>query len=54
MSPPLDPVQVFRRLPDLLRRRRERLGPPQVVLRLMVMTVLGTKGYERTLDEMKR
>jgi hypothetical protein len=58
MSPPLDPAQVFRQLPALLpghwRRRRGRLGPPQVVLSLMVMTVLGTKGYERTLDEMKR
>ena len=57
MSPPLDPAQVFRRLPDLLprhwRRRRGQLGPPQVVLSLMVMTVLGTKGYERTLNEMK-
>ena len=57
MSPPLDPIHVFRHLSDLLpghwRRRRGPLGPPQVVLSLMVMTVLGTKGYERTLDEMK-
>ncbi len=51
-------LPILRRLPELLprhwRRRRGSLGPPQVLLSLMVMSVLGCKGYERTLDEMKR
>lgn len=57
MSNRVDPLAVFRRFSALVprhwRRRRGSLGPAQVVLSLMVMTILGTKGYERTLDEMK-
>jgi len=34
-------------------RRRGTLGPPQVFLSLMVMSVLGSKGYQRTIAEMK-
>ena len=51
------PTEIFRRLPSLLpsywQRRRGTLGPPQVLLSLMTMSVLGCKGYERTLDELK-
>lgn len=34
-------------------RRRGTLGPPHVFLSLMVMTVLGCKGYQRTIAELK-
>jgi hypothetical protein len=57
MPTSLAPLQVFTQLQHLVprhwRRRRGSLGPPHVLLSLMVMSVLGTKGYERTLDEMK-
>jgi hypothetical protein len=57
MSDSPSPTDLFRRLPSLLpthwRRRRGTLGPYQVMMSLMTMTVLGTKGYERTLQEMK-
>ena len=58
MSLLCDPTELFRRLPSLLpahwQRRRGSLGPAQVLLSLMSMSVLGCKGYERTLQEMKR
>ncbi len=57
MSPFPSLSGVFRCLPDILpnhwRRRRGCLGPPQVFLSLMFMSVLGTKGYERTIQDMK-
>jgi len=57
MSIPLAPASIFRRVLNLLpphwRRRRGTLGPPQVLISLMSMSVLGSKGYERTLVEMK-
>ena len=40
-------------LPSFWKRQRGSLGPPQVLMSLMVMSVLGTKGYERTIEEMK-
>ena len=54
-----DPLQVFHRVfklqPRYWRRRRVgSLGPSQVLIGVMSMKVLGTQGYERTLDEMKR
>lgn len=58
MSPPLAPIAVFRQFPNLLshfwKRRRGRLGPMQVLYSLITMSVLGEKGYARTLDEMKQ
>ena len=57
MSTSLEPLHVIRQLPRLLPRhwvrRRGSLGPPQVLISLMVMSVLGCKGYERTIHEMK-
>lgn len=55
---PLGPVHLFRQFPDLLpsfwSRQRGSLGQWQVMMSLMVMSVLGTKGYERTIEEMKQ
>ena len=52
-----DPTAAFVKLltlfPQRWRRRRRMLGPSQVLISLVSMTVLGTKGYERTLREMK-
>lgn len=57
MAPLHDPTEVFRHflniVPRWWSRRRGQLGPPQVVLSLITMSVLGCHGYERTLDEMK-
>ena len=57
MSFPIETTQVFRHFlnlqPTHWRRRRGSLGPQQVMLGLMTMTVLGCKGYEKTLDEMQ-
>ncbi len=57
MAISVDPAPVFRQfialLPPHWSRQRGSLGPPQVMLSLMTMTVLGCQGYERTLDEMK-
>lgn len=57
MAPLHDPTPVFRHflniVPRWWSRRRGQLGPPQVVLSLITMSVLGCHGYERTLDEMK-
>ena len=51
------PGAIFRLFPKLLnthwQRKRGTLGPLQVMLSLMTMSVLGCKGYERTLNEMK-
>lgn len=51
------PGTLFRLFPKLLnthwQRKRGTLGPLQVMLSLMTMSVLGFKGYERTLNEMK-
>lgn len=41
-------------LPRHWQRRRGTLGPLQILLSLMTMSVLGGKGYERTLEELKR
>ena len=50
-------LEIFRHffevMPRFWRRRRGSLGPAQVVVSLMTMTVLGTKGYEKTISEMK-
>lgn len=52
-----DSTQIFRHflhvMPRWWSRRRGSLGPPHVVLSLITMSVLGCRGYERTLDEMK-
>lgn len=52
-----DPTSIFRHFlkatPRWWSRRRGSLGPPQVVLSLITMSVLGCRGYEQTLDEMK-
>ena len=52
-----DPTLIFRHflhsLPRWWSRRRGSLGPPHVVLSLITMSVLGCRGYENTLDEMK-
>ena len=57
MSTPCALSAVFGLLPTLLplhwRRQRGSLGPSQVMLSLMVMSVMGCKGYARTLREMK-
>jgi len=57
MSLSLGSIHVIEHLPKILPRywcrRRGSLGPPQVLISLIVMTVLGCKGYERTIDEMK-
>lgn len=57
MALPHDPTPVLRQFLQLIprwwSRRRGSLGPPQVVLSLITMSVLGCNGYERTLDEMK-
>ena len=51
------PGAIFSLFPKLLdthwQRKRGRLGPLQVMLSLVTMSVLGCKGYERTLNEMK-
>jgi len=51
------PGAIFRLFPKLMnthwQRKRGTLGPLQVMLSLMTMSVLGCKGYERTLNEMK-
>jgi len=58
MASPHDPTLIFRHflhvLPRWWSRRRGSLGPPQVVLSLITMSILGCRGYERTLDEMKQ
>lgn len=58
MAHPCNSSDVFRRFLNIphrrWRRRRGSLGPPQVMIGLMTMTVLGTRGYENTLDEMKQ
>lgn len=52
-----DSCAIFRQLPQVLsthwQRKRGTLGPLQVLFSLMTMSVLGCKGYERTLNEMK-
>jgi hypothetical protein len=52
-----DPIEVFQEFAGLVPpnwcRKSGSLGPPQVVMSLMIMSVLGTKGYERTIDELK-
>lgn len=57
MSLSLAPLAVFERFPHLLgdvwQRRRGPLGPRQVLMTVMAMSVVGEKGYARTLDEMK-
>ena len=57
MSPLLRLSDVFAHFSVVLgshwQRRRGTLGPPQVFLSLMVMSVLGCKGYQRTIAEMK-
>lgn len=57
MAPSIDPTPVFRHLFDVLPRhwlrRCGQLGPLQVMVSLITMSVLGCHGYERTLDEMK-
>ena len=58
MSIYADPIHVFRRFTHLMprhwQRRRGSLGPSHVVLSLMMMSVLGCQGYERTITEMKK
>lgn len=58
MSSTPAPTAVFQHFKDLLpwhwQRRRGTLGPAQVLLTLMNMSVMGEKGYARTLDELKR
>jgi len=53
----LDSTLIFRNflhaMPRWWSRRRGSLGPPHVVLSLISMSVLGCRGYEQTLDEMK-
>ncbi len=57
MAPLHDLTPIFRHflhaIPRWWSRRRGSLGPPQVVLSLITMSVLGCRGYEQTLDEMK-
>ena len=57
MASPHDPTLIFRHflhtMPRWWSRRRGSLGPPQVVLSLITMSVLGCRGYESTLHEMK-
>jgi hypothetical protein len=57
MNNEINSLDVFQELTNLVDekwvRQKGCLGPPQVVLGLMFMTVLGTKGYERTIDELK-
>lgn len=52
-----DSTLIFRNflqaIPRWWSRRRGSLGPPHVVLSLISMSVLGCRGYEQTLDEMK-
>lgn len=51
------PAAIFSLFPKLLgthwKRKRGSLGPLQVMISLMTMSVQGCKGYERTLNEMK-
>lgn len=51
------PGAIFSLFPKLLdthwKRKRGTLGPLQVMISLMTMSVQGCKGYERTLNEMK-
>lgn len=58
MSSTPAPTAVFQHFKTLLpwhwQRRRGTLGPAQVLLTVMSMTVMGEKGYARTLDELKR
>lgn len=57
MASPHDPTLIFRHflstLPRWWSRRRGSLGLPLVVLSLITMSVLGCRGYEATLHEMK-
>lgn len=52
------PTAIFSHFLNILpwhwQRRRGTLGPAQVLLSLMTMSVLGEKGYARTLQELKR
>lgn len=58
MSPSLASPTIFQHFQGLLpwhwQRRRGTLGPFQVLYTLMTMSVLGDKGYARTLEELKR
>lgn len=56
MTPLSNSTAVFRRFLDLQPRhwrRRGPLGPSQVMIGLMTMSVLGSRGYEQTMDDMK-
>lgn len=57
MSLSLAPLAVFdafpHLLPDVWERRRGTLGPRQVLMTVMAMSVIGEKGYARTLKSMK-
>ena len=57
MASPHDLTLIFRHflrtMPRWWSRRRGSLGPPQVMLSLITMSVLGCRGYESTLNEMK-
>ena len=56
MAPLRNSTAVFRRFLDLQQRhwrRRGPLGPSQVMIGLMTMSVLGSRGYEQTMDNMK-
>lgn len=57
MSHSLSPLAVFDEfphlLPDVWERRRGTLGPRQVLMTVMAMSVIGEKGYARTLKSMK-
>lgn len=54
---PLAPLAVLDRFPHLLpdtwERRTGTLGPRQVLMTVMAMSVVGEKGYARTLNDMK-
>lgn len=58
MSIPLAHTDIFHQflsfMPTHWQRRQGSLGPVQVMISLMSMSVLGTTGYEQTLAEMKR
>ena len=57
MSPLDGPLAVFDQFSHLLdevwQRRRGCLGPRQVLMTVMAMSIVGDKGYARTLDDMK-
>lgn len=56
MTPLSNSTAVFRRFLELQPRhwrRRGPLGPSQVMIGVMTMSVLGSRGYEQTMDDMK-